>query len=99
MFSGRKMYDDIEEEDDLDARMFGGKNVVIFLVDGSRKMHEALEEGSNDTLFSSALNSINATLKVLNLPLNICFDKSMVSENSRLLEIYDRPTNGLVGEQ
>lgn len=77
MFSGRKMYDDIEEEDDLDARMFGGKNVVIFLVDGSRKMHEALEEGSNDTLFSSALNSINATLKVLNLPQNICFDKSM----------------------
>merc|ERR1719414_17640 len=51
-----------EEEENLGGeKEFGGKNVIIFLVDGSTRMHETLESG--DTLFNAALAAINAAMK------------------------------------
>jgi len=56
-------YDDVEEEDEDPSgeKEFGGKNVIIFLVDGSTRMHETLEGG--DTLFNTSIAAINAAMK------------------------------------
>lgn len=55
--------DDEEDEGDVgfDKKEFGGKNVLLFLVDGTENMHRTLKTGQ--TLFQTALEAANATMK------------------------------------